>query len=249
MTFQIDTTTSIESQLRAQMLRLRKHVFCDELGWDIPHCEGQEADIFDFGSSYYLNWVDDLSGAFLGSIRLMPLMRDNLMTTVFRRTIAVERFGDVRRNCRVWEGTRLCLNDRLIEPEARTAALVTLLGGLFMACRAMGVEMLLCNCSSVKYRRYRSLGFHVEHLGVTREFRHDAVHCLGFEISEANLHALMRLSNSPELRQPVLRGEGIRVARAFTDGTPVAPLAASTHVPPAYIATDAVTGAPMALHA
>jgi N-acyl-L-homoserine lactone synthetase len=216
MPFQLDTESTIDLTLRKAMLRLRKHVFCDTLGWDIPHCGGQEADIYDFNRCFYLNWTDPENGTLLGSVRLIPFADDNLMTTVFRRSHEGDRSSELRQSNRVWEGTRLCLNEAVLAPEDRVTAMTSLLLGLFKACEQAGIETLMCNCNSVTYRLYRTLGLHFEHIGVTNEFHHGPVHCLAFGISDNNFEVLTDLANRMNLDWPEVDGKGIRFARATT---------------------------------
>lgn len=216
MSFQLDTETTIDSKLRKTMLQLRKQVFCDTLGWEIPHCDGQEADIYDFYRCFYLNWVDPERGALLGSVRLIPFAYDNLMATVFKRSHEGCRSTELCQSLRVWEGTRLCLNEALLAPEDRTAAMTTLLLGLFKACESVRIETLLCNCNSVMYRLYRTLGLRFEHIGATHDFHHGPVHCLAFEIAERNFEVLTLLSDRMKLSWPDVTGKGIRHAKAIT---------------------------------
>lgn len=220
MTFQLDTETSIDSDLRKQMLCLRKAVFCDALGWDIPHCGGQEADIFDFNKCFYLNWIDPETGVLLGSVRLLPYARDNLMNTVFKNTIDPQRSAEFRQQKRVWEGTRLCINEKFFEANLRPNAIVTLLLGLFNACKATGIEKLLCNCNRLMHRLYRNFGLEFECMGDTSEFRHGEVHCLGFPISEKNFRVLRELAEQRNLEWPEIEGRGVLAARSFTTPTP-----------------------------
>jgi len=219
MVFRIDTTKTIKPQLRAKMLTLRKRVFCDKLGWNIPHCNGQEADIFDFEDSYYLNWLSADTRTLLGSVRLMPMSQCNLLNTVFLNSIAEEKQTALTDNIRMWEGTRLCIDEALFSYETRSDALITLLYGLFRASEEMGIETLICNCNSIMFRKYRQLGFHFEYMGSTKEFQHGQVHCLSFHISSKNLHILMSLTQSAhnawKLASELFQGQGIQAARYF----------------------------------
>ena len=220
MTFELETEKTIDNDLRQRMLHLRKRVFCDALGWDIPHCGGKEADVYDFHGCYYLNWVDSYSGTLLGSVRLMPLAYDNLMTTVFKNSLGDNQGVDLRENVKVWEGTRLCLNDDVIDPETRQTAMINLLLGLYTCCQKVGIEMMVCNCDSIMHRFYRNFRLDVKHFGMTKEFRHGTVHCLGFAINQANFEILDELARANNLEWPEFSGGGIRSAQAVAK-TPV----------------------------
>ena len=193
MIFQIDNVKTINSELKQEMFALRKHVFCDVLLWDIPHCDGQEADIFDFISAYYINWLDEQSGSLLGSVRLMPMTQNNLLNTVFKDTIDVNKLAKIENNPEVWEGARLCLNEQIVQARFGTEGLYWLLYGLLLCCEDMGIQTLVCNCDSLMYRVYRRLGLKFKLLGKTKKFRHGTVHCLSFDICALNKAILKRL--------------------------------------------------------
>jgi N-acyl-L-homoserine lactone synthetase len=248
MPFQFDTESTIDLNLRKAMLRLRKHVFCDTLGWEIPHCHGQEADIYDFNRCFYLNWTDPKTGSLLGSVRLIPFACDNLMTTVFKRSHEGGRSTELRQDHRVWEGTRLCLNEALLAPEDRLTAMTNLLLGLFKACEEAGIETLMCNCNSATYRLYRTLGLQFEHIGVTNEFHHGPVHCLAFGVSERNFAVLTDLASRMKLDWPKVNGKGIQYARATTQ-SPVKRTPATTQAIPAPLFLPSSQPVALRIHA
>lgn len=193
MIFQIDNVETINNELKKEMLALRKYVFCDLLLWDIPHCDGQEADIFDFTSAYYINWLDEQDGCLLGSVRLMPMTQDNLLNTVFRDTIDENKIVQIRNNPQVWEGARLCLNEKTVQSRFGSEGLYRLLYGLLLCSENMGIQTLVCNCDSLMYRVYRRLGLRFKLLGKTRKFSHGSVYCLSFDICVLNKAILERL--------------------------------------------------------
>lgn len=193
MIFRIDTINTINPELRRQMLLLRKRVFCDLLHWNIPHCNGMEADIYDFTDSYYMNWLSEDETMLIGSVRLMSMAQCNLLNTVFINSVEKQRQPDLQKNKRVWEGTRLCIDDRHFQDGDRSITLILLLYGLFRSSQRMGIETLICNCNSLMYRKYRQLGFHFTYMGATKEFEHGQVHCLAFDMSPENLDILESL--------------------------------------------------------
>ena len=214
--FIFDTVSTINPNIREKMFQLRKSVFCDSLGWKIPHCSGQEADIYDFTQSYYMNSIDPQTGALISSVRLIPFMCDNLMTTVFTQSHRCERSALMRQDNRIWEGTRLCINEGIIPVEERSSAMASLLMGLFQSCKAVGIEKLMCNCDSAMFRLYRSLKLKIEKLGSTDEFQHGVVHCIVFEISSYNRRILSNLADRSGIEWPEIEGAGIQSARSFT---------------------------------
>ena len=217
--FKVDTIETINPKLRTQMLLLRKRVFCDKLGWNIPHCNGLEADIYDFTNSFYVNWLSDDAQTLLGSIRLISMAHCNLLNTVFRDSVETEKRSDIHERKQIWEGTRLCIDERCFSAEERPSSLITLLYGLFRSSQAMGIERLVCNCDSLMYRKYRQLGFDFQYLGATRAFAHGTVHCLVFDVSSQNLEILVSLRFQYGLgltdKHNSVDGAGLALARQF----------------------------------
>ncbi|BCM87680.1 acyl-homoserine-lactone synthase [Methylobacterium indicum] len=229
MFVQIDTAQTIDFALRETMLRLRKRVFCEQLGWDIPHCNGQEADIFDFNKCLYLNWLSGLGGDLFGSVRLIPLSEDNLLTTVFKSSVDEGHQAALSRSTRVWEATRLCLDETMFNAQDRPLALIKLLFSLFLACRTIGIERLLCNCDAIVFRRYRSLGLTIDWLGATPDFRHGAVCCLSVAISDQNVGVLDALAREAGAAPVVFNGLGIAAAVALIREHDLAPVWNTDH--------------------
>ncbi len=217
MIFQIDNVATMDAKLQQNMFALRKQVFCDTLLWDIPHCDGLEADIFDFTNAFYMNWIDECEGDLLGSVRLMPMTQNNLLNTVFRSTVEAERLVQIENDPTIWEGARLCIHEALVQKRFGKEGLYRLLYGLLMSCEAMGIQTLVCNCDSLMYRRYRQLGLVLKQLGKTKQFRHGAVHCLSFEISARNKAVLEnQISHTIGLSPSQITGAGIQFAKVIT---------------------------------
>jgi len=218
MIFRIDTINTMNPELRRKMLLLRKRVFCDQLHWNIPHCNGMEADIYDFTDSYYVNWLSEDKNMLIGSVRLMSMAQCNLLNTVFINSVEKQRQPELQKDRRVWEGTRLCIDEQHFQDRDRSKALIQLLYGLFQSSRQMGIETLICNCNSLMYRKYRQLGFHYTYMGATKEFEHGQVHCLAFDMSTENLDILQSLISdkldrlhAPEVQTHTLSATNISI--------------------------------------
>lgn len=216
MNYIFDSEKTINASVQDRMFRLRKQVFCDTLGWDIPHCSGKEADIYDFIHSYYMNLIDPSTGTLMSSVRLIPFNSDNLMSTVFKQSIESNCKTDRYQSNRVWEGTRLCINEKAIPAKERPCAMIKLLVGLFQTCKIVGIERLMCNCNSVMLRLYRSQGLVIDKIGSTDEFRHGVVHCIAFDISPLNFQVLSDFAEHMNIAWPEIEGRGIESARKFT---------------------------------
>ena len=208
-----DTEATISHSVRNSMFGLRKRVFCDDLGWDIPHYDGLEADIYDFSSSYYVNIVDS-AGSLLGSVRLMPMKQDNLMATVFKDSFEGNYEPDQATRT-VWEATRLCINEEHVPSCKRSDMTLKLLMGLFNTCKAVGIKHIMCNCNSGVLRVYKRLGLSIDNIGSTMKHQSRAVHCIAVEISRKNIDALAQQAADRKLDWPDIEGLGIEQARKY----------------------------------
>jgi acyl homoserine lactone synthase len=88
--------------------RLRKAVFVDRLGWDIPASGDLETDEFDLQPCVYLLAAE--GGRVTGGVRIMPTTGPTLLATRFARIIPDNfRFQAPT----IWELTRFCVEDDL----------------------------------------------------------------------------------------------------------------------------------------
>lgn len=219
MTFRIDTERTIEKNLRLEMFGLRKRVFCDQLDWDIPHSDGFEADIYDFHGCYYLNWIHSDTDTLLGSARLMPMVQDNLLTTVFKNSMHGDCGHIMRQNRKTWECTRLCLEDDAFTTIEKRVATIEILMAIFAGCHMIGIETLLCNCNAAIQRLYRTFGLELEYLGHTQKFHQGTIKCLSIAISNKSYQALDALSQEHGLSWPKIDGDGLLMAQSFVADT------------------------------
>lgn len=215
-----DSEATINRKVRKQMFKLRKKVFCDTLNWDIPHCKGQEADVYDLLDCFYMNMVEKNSKNVMGSVRLIPLSRDNLLATVFKNTIDEAKLKAMCEKGNVWEGTRLCVDENINETKNSRKSMAQLLISLFQTCRTAGIEKLVCNCDKSMMRLYRLLGLEFELLGSTDEFNHDVVYCISFEVSRHNHHVLLKLAQKFKIEWPKVKGNGLCLAHEITNPKP-----------------------------
>ena len=218
MRVSFESVSTIDPQERTNMFRLRKKVFCDELGWDIPHCSGKEADVFDIYNSFYMNLVCKNSGGIAGSVRLIPLSDENLICTIFKRCL--EGTEDVSSSNLVWEGTRLCIDESICSSRDYHSTMLQLLLALYQTCKVVGIERLMCNCSSSMLRFYRNFGLEIEKFGNMKELRHGVVHCIAFDISPLNKQALQKHASREGLNWPEIEGRGIKPACLITGKRP-----------------------------
>jgi len=99
-----------------QMFRLRKKVFADTLGWNVPVIGPFERDSYDSLCPAYLVWCNETRTRLYGGMRLMPTTGPTLLYDVFRATFpqAANLIAPG-----IWEGTRMCIDEEAIRRFSR----------------------------------------------------------------------------------------------------------------------------------
>lgn len=116
-----------QGALLSQMYQERKRVFIDLLRWDLPALDGRyEIDQFDTPSTIYLIMARS-DGTHLGSLRLLPTTKPNVLGSIFPCLCDAEP----PQAANIWEISRLCLSrsiraDERREVRDRLATAVTL---------------------------------------------------------------------------------------------------------------------------
>ena len=156
-----------------EFLRLRKQIFVDELGWDVPHNAEVEMDQYDTPLAQYslvmhngrvvggaramattVEWGDHtymLRDAFSGKLRHIP---GHIMTV----DIAAPH---------VWECTRLVISNELTTQAERSECLRQIVDGLVVTAQAHGASEMICLSSMLLMRALRQLGYGAEKAGPT----------------------------------------------------------------------------------
>ncbi len=158
-------------------LRLRKEVFVDTLGWDVPHNDEVEMDQYDTPLAHYSLVQKD--GQVVGGARVMStaaiwggntyMLRDehlgklpHIPPEILPTEIASET---------VWECTRLVISDALTTQAERSTCLRLIVDGLVERARERGADELICLSSLALMRALRQLGYDVSRMGPT--YRND----------------------------------------------------------------------------
>ena len=154
-------------------LALRKQVFVDDLGWDIPHDENVEMDQYDTPVAQYSLVLKD--GKVVGGARGMPttacwgshtyMLRDaysGKLPHIPPHVMSVEIASPT-----VWECTRLVIADSLTTQAERSECLTLIVDGLVEITRKRGGSELICLSSMALMRALRQLGYEVTKLGDT----------------------------------------------------------------------------------
>lgn len=158
-------------------LALRKQVFVDDLGWDIPHDENVEMDQYDTPIAQYSLVLKD--GKVVGGARGMAttaiwgehtyMLRDAYSGKLPHIPAHVMSVEIATPN--VWECTRLVMSDSLTTQAERSECLTLIVDGLVEITRKRGGTELICLSSMALMRALRQLGYDVTKLGDT--YRND----------------------------------------------------------------------------
>ena len=156
-----------------QFLALRKQVFVDELGWDIPHNAKVEMDQYDTPLAHYSLVLRD--GKVVGGARAMAttaswgshtyMLRDawsGKLPHIPAHVMSVEIASAA-----VWECTRLVISNELTSQAERARCLEMIVDGLVETARAEGATEMICLSSLALMRALRLLGYKVRQLGET----------------------------------------------------------------------------------
>ena len=87
------------------MFRNRAEIFGERLGWEVVVKDGYERDRFDELDPLYLVSVDPVTGAYWGSLRLLPTTGPNMLRDVFPQLLEE---GEAVESATIWESSRIC---------------------------------------------------------------------------------------------------------------------------------------------
>ena len=156
-----------------KFLALRKQVFVDDLGWQVPHNDTVEMDQYDTPVAHYSLVIKD--GEVVGGARAMAttavwgdhtyMLRDaysGKLPHIPPHVMSVEIAS-----ANVWECTRLVISPSLTTSAERSECLAMIVDGLVDVARNKGADELICLSSLALMRALRQLGYKVAQLGAT----------------------------------------------------------------------------------
>ena len=180
-----------------EMFRLRARIFNDRLKWDVNIIEGRERDRFDEEKPVYLIYTDEEGREVKGSLRLLPTTGPTLLADFFYDTLPDATHLSAPT---IWECTRFCLDDRILERGEQNELLFTsavMIAALGELALDTGIESIIGNFEAPMLRLYRRIGCEVEILGSTSRYGRPVYLGL-FPISEPILQRVKgRLKNAP----------------------------------------------------
>ena len=178
-----------------QMHRLRKRVFFDELGWEVPVQGDWERDRYDDLGPAYLVWCSPNKQILYGTMRLMPTTGPTLLYDVFHDTFP---HAATLSAPGIWEATRTCVD---LEKLASDHPGVDAAKAFGMMCLATaecanqhGIHTVICNYEPHLARIYRRAGAVIQELGRSDNYGRRPVCCGAFYISQemiASMHAAL----------------------------------------------------------
>ena len=154
-----------------EYLRLRKALFVDGLGWDIPHNDDVEMDQYDNPCAHYSLVLR--RGKVLGGARIMPttaiwgqhtyMLRDALRGCLHE--IPSSAIPEEIATSEVWECSRLVVDHDATTPADRAECLAIIVEGLVDIAARHGASELVTLTRVSLLRPLRNLGFAASRLG------------------------------------------------------------------------------------
>lgn len=185
--------------LMTAMFRLRKRVFADQLGWEVPVLGDLETDAYDQMQASYLVWCSEDRQSLYGMVRLMPTTGPTLLHDVFGPT---HGFSRELIGADIWEGTRMCIDEAAIArdmPQIDAGeAFRRLLLALCETALTHGINTLVSNFEAPLSRIYRRSGLDYRLRGRADCYSERPVFCASFEVTPAVLRK-MRKANGVDL--------------------------------------------------
>jgi N-acyl-L-homoserine lactone synthetase len=154
-----------------EFLALRKRVFVDQLGWDVPHDGEVEMDQYDTPQAHYS--VVLRNGRVVGGARAMPTTSTWGPHTYMLRDAFQGKLPHIPPHIMpediaspgVWECTRLVIDDTLRTHDERARCLRLIVNGLVGIARSRGATQMICLSSLALMRALRQIGYDVRQLG------------------------------------------------------------------------------------
>ena len=152
------TCATDHSPVTEAMFRNRAEVFSERLKWDVVVENGYERDQFDDGGPLYLISVDPDTGAYRGSLRLLPTIGPNMLRDVFPFLL---RDDEIVESATIWEVSRICTTPSESPEKHRNGvgpAFAELIAGIGEAAIRYGWTQVVAVFDARVYRVLRAAG-------------------------------------------------------------------------------------------
>lgn len=181
-----------------QMFRLRYKIFVEDKGWELPLAkEGIEKDQYDHEETIYLLYLGDNRDV-LGSIRLTPTTRPNMLQDIFPHLVE----GEIPTGKMVWETSRGFTVPKR-EHEILNPIMSSLLVGMVEAGLLIGANKMNFVIGNALYPTFLQAGWGVIPLGFPHIDKSGEEIMAGyFTINSLALHNVKRVR---KIQYPLLR--------------------------------------------
>lgn len=172
------------------MFRNRAEIFGRRLGWEVEVKDGYERDRFDDLNPLYLVSVDPATGAYWGSLRLLPTTGPNMLRDVFPQLLEE---GEAVESATIWESSRICAVAAPEQPE-RTKngagyVLSELIAGIGEVALLAGLTQIVSVFDSRILRVLKAVGCEPEIIGRPRRIGDVMTYAALFEPNPDRLQA------------------------------------------------------------
>jgi len=173
------------------MFRNRALTFSERLGWEVKVRDGRERDVFDDENPLYLISVDPYTGAYWGSLRLLPTTGPNMLRDVFPFLLSK---GEFIESATIWETSRICAVAADGQPERGkngvSLALGELLAGIGEVAIIAGLTQIVAVFDARIYRVLRTAGCNPQIIGKPRKIGDTMTYAGLFDTGEGPLQSI-----------------------------------------------------------
>ena len=172
------------------MFRCKAQTFFERLGWDVTVKNGYERDNFDDENPLYIISVDQYSGKYRGSLRLLPTTGPNMLRDVFSCLLD---HGEVIESATIWEASRICVISEGQPERTRGGvnyALAELLVGIGEVATLAGLTQIVAVCDGPTFRVLKAAGCKPQIIGTPRRIGETMSYAGLFDTGEAFQRAL-----------------------------------------------------------
>lgn len=207
------------TDLLDDMFRVRADVFKKRLNWDVTVENDREIDVFDRADVTYVVSVSEMTGAFQGSVRLLPTTGPNMLRDVFPQLLDG---GPMVADERIWESSRFSINADQPQMRCRKGAAkfihkttVELLLGLIECGQRYGVKQIVSVYDARMVRVFRQIGCDAMPVGTPKVIGEILTHAGIFETTN---ESWSKIASSADITEPVV-GDELPLPIAFTQAT------------------------------
>lgn len=200
-----DTNRHLFSDLLDEMFRTRADVFKTRLDWDVVVTDGREIDRFDDLNPTYVVSVCDETGAFQGSVRLLPTTGPNMLNDVFSDLLDG---GAPVAHPKIWESSRFSIRTNLPRHTDRATGsslihkvTVELLLGIIECAQRNKIEQIVSVYDARMLRVFRQIGCDADPVGTVLRIGSVMTHAGLFPTTDAFWD---RLARTADITDPVV---------------------------------------------